>query len=200
MKKQVNLLPDSYVQRARVRRIVRLWLIVAAGAVWIFVLALAHFEQRARSVESEVKPLRQRAQRMEEQTTELQRLLRDLRDVRAREVQARQYQLAFGELARNPFWSGVLAEVAAASSDGLWITRLELRASEGRTAGGPLPAASTARASVSGQAASSSEVAAFVTHLERSRHFSDFDLAASEALSGAEETTAVEFKAAGGLR
>ena len=200
MNKQVNLLPDSYVVRAWAREVARLWLIVAAGAVCIFVLTLAHFERRARRVESDVKPLRLRAEQMEEQTARLQGLLRGLRDARAREVQAHQHQLAFGDLAREPFWSGALAEVAAASSDGLWITDLELRASERRAGGGLAASAPPARISVSGQAVSSSEVAAFISRLGQSGSFSHFDLQDSEALSGAKDTTAVEFEAAGGMR
>lgn len=186
MKQSVNMMPDEYFATVIVRKRIAAWVAIAVLAV-VGSMALSYpATVRAKHKLSVLEPLRQNVASMEKWGERIPSVTTSLRA-------ARTQQQAVSELLNEPFWNGLLADMAAATNGELCITQLDIT-KHVIDAGGKNKKTEIPVVTISGMAPGNAEVIQFMQRLSGSEHLKSLELEASRASSkGREEGLTLEF-------
>jgi Tfp pilus assembly protein PilN len=199
MTKRVDLLPQEYHVRKRLRERIVLWTgAVAMAALGVLLVAR---EQRTAGalLEAAVVPLRAQAAEIANQEDRLRAALPLLRALQEKEqTRLRSFENMKG-LLREPSWSVVFSDLAESLSEKVWITELSLQKERKQTAQGDQPREET-RLTLSGAGQSYSEVMDFVSRFSRSGCVRDFSLVSSSVPPRRGERMVVKFAASGVIK
>ena len=188
----VDLTPAEFRSVKTLKRAARLWVALCA-AVLAVVLGLAGtLHVQAVRLDKRMAPMRERIAGMQDREARLALIARDLREVR-------ESQTLVKRLCHEPFWCGLLADLAAATSDRVRIA--ELRIAEGSAEGnGEADSEHSSTITITGKASSDIEVIELISTLSDSEHLASLNLKRTWASSEADARNRVEFELHGTVK
>jgi Tfp pilus assembly protein PilN len=164
----IDLTPKEYRMGRKVKRRVAAWAAIAVTVSFAVFLTSASFQYRARELEAQVQPMRERVETMGAWSAKLVPLASQLETARNR-------RLIVDRLLKEPKWSALFSDIAAAAEGDLWLTGARVW-KESVTDEESEQETEVILLALSGSASSDFEVIRFMTKLSESGHLSSLKL------------------------
>lgn len=190
--KKVDLLPQEYTTRQKVKSRLLMFAVLGVAACGVVLAMAVAFNFRIQKLEEIIAPLRADVESNQSAKDRLAPLLLELEMAFTSENRALETQIEIAAVLDEPFWSALLAELGAAEREQVWITELTLSKSTGENS------SLKREIALKGEAASYQQAMAFIQRMENSPHLEYFKHQASRSTnSGRHRDAEVIFEAQG---
>ena len=186
MSRDIDLIPKDYTTGRNVQRKGGIWIVIGVLALLAVLGMHLTMASRLGKLEASVSPLRERVLSMRAWEAQVDPLARRLEDARDR------YRLVT-KLTDEPFMEGLIADLAGAAGEGLWLQ--ELRVEQGESEGGQRYGMQ-----ISGVASSNADLIIFMAALSASEHVDGLALNISKTVRNSEDVAHIDFEVAGNLK